>query len=272
MAAVTELPPNLAPAEAPFSHPQLMRSHSMSSDYIDPLAPAVANQAVEVQRLFAPPPRLPEQRTVTAQALKRRIPLWLVAVLSAVVGLVAFAVGLFIVTHLPIGKSDEAPPPSVSGPAPSPLRGPGPFGAARSAFAATIGAPVPRPSSQLGSGASGTVLAVGSPIPGADTLAALIKNDSDADKQAANGSPRAPATASAAPPGTTGLLTVYCVQNPCDDVLDNGSSLGPSPVVKRRVAIGSRRLTLVWSGPSQRKVVSAIVMADKETRVAENRP
>ena len=84
------------------------------------------------------------------------------------------------------------------------------------------------------------------------------------------------ASAAAAPAGTgqgaagsksgskeePGFLTVVC--NPyCDDVIDQGKSLGPSPVVRYSVAPGQHRITVKKSG--QTKVVSAIVVSGQLT-------
>jgi hypothetical protein len=240
----------------------MMRQHSMSSEYIDPLAAGVPNQgAVEVQRLFAPPPRLPDGRTVTAQALRRRIPLWLVAVLSAVVGLIAFAIGLFIVTHLPVGRSDETTPPGTTATPAMPGRPSGPFGAARSAFATAIGAA--RPSSQLWPSS-----------PNDAPAATMAIDDAPPVLAAAIVAAKPPATSTvltvaATAPGT-GWLSVHC-SPPCDEIDDNGASLGQSPL-RRAVPVGSRRLTLVWSNPSQRRVIPAVVTSDRETDVYERRP
>jgi len=66
-----------------------------------------------------------------------------------------------------------------------------------------------------------------------------------------------------------GSLTVICFPA-CDQVIDNGTPLGPSPFFGRKVPVGSRRITAVWSNPPGRKVVSAIVVADQETRIRVN--
>jgi serine/threonine-protein kinase len=71
------------------------------------------------------------------------------------------------------------------------------------------------------------------------------------------------ATASAAAAGSDpGFLTIVC--NPfCDDVLDNGRSLGPSPIVHLSVKPGSHRVTLKKGTMS--KTVSVIVVSGQVT-------
>jgi hypothetical protein len=67
----------------------------------------------------------------------------------------------------------------------------------------------------------------------------------------------------------SGTLKVICFPG-CDQILDNGSALGPSPIIRRNASIGSHRLKLVWSDAS--KVVSTIVLADQTATVRENHP
>ena len=66
-----------------------------------------------------------------------------------------------------------------------------------------------------------------------------------------------------------GLLTVLCTPA-CDDVLDGGRSLGPSPVFKVSVPVGSHRLTLVSADPPARKVVSVTVNEEDVAVVRES--
>jgi serine/threonine-protein kinase len=77
----------------------------------------------------------------------------------------------------------------------------------------------------------------------------------------------APTPASAG--GNSGTLKVICFPG-CDQVVDNGASLGPSPVVRHNASVGSHRIKLVWSDSS--KVVSTIVIADQTATVRENHP
>ena len=109
-----------------------------------------------MQRLFAPPARS-EQRTITAQSLRRGIPVWAVAVGSAVVGLMAFGLVVALLSRTsPAGvrrrilrrsASASAPPATASAaptvPAAAPAMHGGPFAAARAAFASVLGAASP---------------------------------------------------------------------------------------------------------------------------------
>ena len=57
-----------------------------------------------------------------------------------------------------------------------------------------------------------------------------------------------------------GFLTIVC--NPyCDDVLDQGRSLGPSPIVHLSAKPGQHRITLKKG--TQQKVISVIVESGK---------
>ncbi|HRI72764.1 MAG TPA: hypothetical protein PK156_51360, partial [Polyangium sp.] len=74
--------------------------------------------------------------------------------------------------------------------------------------------------------------------------------------------PAATASAASASSGDPGFLTIVC--NPfCDDVLDNGRSLGPSPIVHLSVKPGSHRVTLKKGTMS--KTVSVIVVSGQVT-------
>jgi hypothetical protein len=211
--------------------------------------------AADMQRLFAPPVRH-EQRTVTRRALRRRIPAWAVAAGSAVLGLFAAALVAFALEHVgrrsvdaaraadsSAGRSDSrAPVIFVS-------TRPGPFRAARSAFVSAISAPSLAPAAALGAD-------VGSP--------ASPRGPSPA------GSPRqAGPTSQSTGGGPSGTLKVIC-SPVCDQVIDNGNALGPSPVLRRNASVGSHRIKLMWGDVS--KVVSTIVLADQTSFVRENRP
>jgi serine/threonine-protein kinase len=78
-----------------------------------------------------------------------------------------------------------------------------------------------------------------------------------------------PTASAAAGPSPYGTLSVTCFPA-CDQVLDNGVPLGASPFFGRHVAPGPRRLTCVWATAPTHKVVSALVVADQETRIRVN--
>ena len=279
--------------------PLMQHSGSLSNEFPDPLATARSHAAVEVHRLFAPPSRA-EQRTITAAKFRRRVPLWAWIAAAALLGVSL----LVIIVVASVRSSDKpmiagassasagvastpiAPPPVAATPSP-PRALPGPFSAARSAFSAALNAPPPpAPTSQAPTpGASpapattntdqpkvtATAASTAPPDPPAKpsataTTAAAAKPTVTA-VATATAPPTAAATATAAP--TFGSLTVICFPA-CDQVLDNGTPLGGSPFFGRKVPTGPRRLTLVWSNPPARKVVSAIVVADQETRIRVN--
>jgi len=73
--------------------------------------------------------------------------------------------------------------------------------------------------------------------------------------------PAAPDPSPPAASGGTGLLSVICLPG-CDQVYDGNKLLGPSPIFKRSVSLGSHRLRLVTNSPPGTKVISTIVTAD----------
>jgi serine/threonine-protein kinase len=304
------LPPGggfAAPAQpqVPASWGQPPAQPSMSNEYPAPGgngAPAQAPSGpVDMQRLFAPP--LPnDQRTITAQALKKRIPVWAVAVGSAVVGLLAFGLVVLVLTHASSTPSPSASSASDNSTAVASAAAPvpplavalqkGPFGSARAQFAAMLAAvpapthdavaPAPPPPPATATAAATTPGAdAPSPVPTTPTTPTM--NVAALPTAAATTAP-APAVAARAPaprqapapppaptPATTGngTLKVICFPG-CDQVIDNGSALGPSPIVRRNANLGSHRIKLVWSDTSI--VVSTIVMADQTATVRQNHP
>jgi serine/threonine protein kinase len=247
----------------------------------------------DMQRLFAAPAR-DEQRTITAQSLRRRVPVWAVAVGSAVVGLIAFTIVVVVLSrsgpHARTPARAAASASSVPAPAPAPARvvasspGVGPFAAARLAFASALveatapttdaiapptatvtGAPPPAAS------ASPATTPTAAPIPTTNVASLPTAAAPKATTTIRPASTPAPATttAPATAGGGTGTLKVICFPG-CDQVIDNGSALGPSPIVRRSTTIGSHRVKLVWSDAS--KVVSTVVIADQTATVRENHP
>ena len=260
-------------------------SPSVSSEYAPPAAhPAtlaiVSQGPPDMQRLFAPPPR-GEQHTIVAQSRKRRVPVWAVAVGSALVGLFAFALVVLLLARpaarstspapASAPKSTTAQPPAAT-PATSPAQhAPGPFASARAAFAATLAATIPAPTSDAVApvpSASPTPTSAPQAIPTTNIASLPSMPVHPGPGAAAHPSPPAN-VAPAAAAGGSGTLKVICFPG-CDDVIDNGGSLGPSPIVKRSASVGSHRIKLVWSDSS--KVVSTVVVADQTATVRENHP
>jgi hypothetical protein len=271
----------------------------MSNEYPAPsYGPAAQAQsgAIDMQRLFAPP--LPnDQRTITAQALKKRIPVWAVAVGSASVGLMAFGLVVLMLTRSSPSDADAkagAAASATSSASVVVLASQGPFVSARAQFAATLASvpapthdsvappPTPTPTPSV-TAAPPAVAAEPPPVPTTNvaalpvaaaapttpptTAAGPVAGRAPAPRQAAP--PPAPAPIPAAPGTGSGILKVICFPG-CDQVIDNGSPLGPSPIVRRNANLGSHRIKLVWSDAST--VVSTIVIADTTATVRQNHP
>ena len=62
--------------------------------------------------------------------------------------------------------------------------------------------------------------------------------------------------------GSSGFLSIVCFPA-CDQVIDNGKPLGPSPIWQRPVTVGEHRLKLTTSNPPATKIVSVIVAAEE---------
>lgn len=267
--------------EGHLAYPQPLLRGSMSNEYQAPMPHGQPPQGAyaphgpaDMQRLFAPP--IPnDQRTVTAQALKKRIPLWAVAAGSAAMGLIAFAVVVLL-----LSRSSTRPAASKPGTAPGAAASvvvvttPGPFVSARSEFASALASP----SSPIDNAtAPPPASATGTPPPPAPSAAPIPTANIGSLPSAPSphaGSPHSVPVSVAAPApaaagGNTGTLKVICFPG-CDQVVDNGASLGPSPVVRHNASVGSHRIKLVWSDSS--KVVSTIVIADQTATVRENHP
>jgi hypothetical protein len=249
------------PAAAILAHPHPLLRPSMSSEApLDPVQiqhEAPPHGPKDMQRLFAPP-RRHEQRTVTRRALRRPIPAWAVAAGSALLGLFAAGLVAFAIKHVSRDSAHSADSSSGSrgdsrGPVIFVSARPGPFRAARSAFVSAISAPPLAPP-------GGAAVTTGLDTPNA----ASPRNPSPASSPRQFG-PTSQSTGG----GPSGTLKVIC-SPVCDQVIDNGNALGPSPVVRRNVSVGSHRIKLVWGEAS--KVVSTIVLADQTAFVRESRP
>lgn len=108
------------------------------------------------------------------------------------------------------------------------------------------------------------ITAAAAPSPAAVAPAAVPASMGGASPGAAALAPAAALSAAPSPAAKEepGFLTVVC--NPfCDDVLDQGRSLGPSPVVHASAKPGQHRITLKREG--QTKVISVIVVAGQVT-------
>jgi serine/threonine-protein kinase len=302
LAATMRLPPHAGarpaiPSQGSFGHAPPMQP-SLSNEYVpqtgQPQPPYAQQQPVDMQRLFAPP--IPnDQRTITAQALRGRVPVWAVAVASAVFGLMAFGLVVLMLTQHSDGpakpsasasaSASAAPQPTVAAVAPTQA---GPFVSARTQFSAVIVPPVthddvaPPPSATQAPSAAPPSPPPPAPPPVAADPTPVPTTNVASLPVASPGKPPtpshpAPVAAPAPPPpapaaaagGGTGTLKVICFPG-CDQVIDNGSPLGPSPIVRRNATLGSHRIKLVWSDTST--VVSTIVLADQTATVRQNHP
>ncbi|HVK67892.1 MAG TPA: protein kinase [Polyangium sp.] len=118
-------------------------------------------------------------------------------------------------------------------------------------------APAPAPTETAAAAPTETAAPTPAPGPGTGTAPATAKTAATTPTAA----PTATASAAAAS-GEPGFLTIVC--NPfCDDVLDNGRSLGPSPIVHISVKPGSHRVTLKKGDMT--KVISVIVVSGQVT-------
>lgn len=80
------------------------------------------------------------------------------------------------------------------------------------------------------------------------------------------GGAKKPGVASTDGTGDQGYLSVICLPA-CDQVLDNGKPMGPSPIFKRAVGVGEHKLKLIRLDPAVNKMVSAVVTASSEPSV-----
>ena len=95
--------------------------------------------------------------------------------------------------------------------------------------------------------------------PVADTVRAVISQDAASEPAI----PARSANAEDVAGDGHGYLTLVC--NPfCDEIMDGGRSLGPSPVVRERVAPGEHRLTLLRQGIAP-KLVSVLIRPGEAT-------
>jgi eukaryotic-like serine/threonine-protein kinase len=215
-----------------------------------------------------------DNRTMTAQRFRRRPPMWVVAALSCSMALLIAGVVIAII-------STTAPPQARSSPVPTGATAGavGPFTAARTAFTAVVTAPpppAPQPAPQPGplptTGAvtapvetSAPAATVATAIP-ASTATAIPSPPASPQRTAAPAAvPQAPQPSTKKAAAGTGTLTVVCLPR-CDQIIDNGASLGPGHIFNLPVPAG--RHILVLSAPNGvKKTVPVDVTNDKQTEV-----
>jgi serine/threonine-protein kinase len=233
------------------------------------LPPSPRNNPTE-PRLFAPP--LPSDlRTDTARRLKGPPPMWMVAAGSGLAAL--FAAGLVIAFASWNAKRQEVAPPNPATQATAPSHAvgnaSGPFGSARNEFnvaiAVTAAAPTAAPEVSAGVPSAAPSPPPPEPAPSAASAPAHVAPAIPVASPR-NASSRRPAPAASG--SDHGQLSIICFPA-CDSVIDNGESIGPSPIFKRTVSVGEHRLRMTTSNPPVTKVVNIVVMGDQTTTVRQ---
>ena len=242
-------------------------------------APHYGPQGAQNQQQYGGhmPPLAPQSQIETALSLPRPDPasLWLAqqekqrgdrrnnGVLIAVVALTALCVigiGALVYFKLHNASSSSGTPEvgasatasaeaaPIAVPAPAPV-------APDTAAAAAPAAPV-----ETAAPVAATAPATPAPAAPGPAAPAPANNGGAAAAAAAAAAAKDKAAAAAAVKEEPGFLTIVC--NPyCDDVLDQGRSLGPSPIVHLSAKPGQHRITLKKG--TQQKVISVIVESGK---------
>ncbi len=240
-----------------------------------------------------------DNRTMTAERYKRRPPMWVVAALSCSIALLIAGVVIAIVSSTngspsPKGVASGAPS-GVAGPssavASAGAASPGPFTSAHSAFNAVLAqpgssnAPPPTtPPAALTAPPVMTAAADPAPIvppaattpPAAPVVAAVPPVTPTVAPAAptaaltpARPTPAPQPVAAAAPaptpkkPTALGAITVVCMPK-CDQIIDNGASLGPGHIFNRPVPAGRHVLQLSAPNGSRKNLV--VEVAPEQTK------
>jgi eukaryotic-like serine/threonine-protein kinase len=262
------------PSEAHRPHTVPMHAHYGGSPHYSP--PMYAQQNPQISYgpqpgSFGnlPPPHqlMPQSQIETALSLPRPDPaaLWLAqqekqrgerrntGVLIAVVALTALCViGIGALVYLKF-RTHQAPAVASSA-------APAETGTGAASAPATAPAAAPTASAAEASSAAPSTSAAAQPSSApAAKPAATPQTAPPAQKQAREAAAPKGAPAEREEPG---FLTIVC--NPsCDDVIDGGRSLGPTPIVHMAVKPGQHRLTLKKDGIT--KVISVIVVSGQVT-------
>ncbi len=249
-----------------------------------------------------------DNRTMTAQRFKRRPPMWVVAALSCSIALLIAGVVIAIISSTSSSPATPKTAPSsasgnsvgVTGTAGATAGGP--FSSARAAFDAVVnppgssiappGAPasaVTAPPTMTADAPADAPAAAGTaPVaqPAAVAVAqpavaqpAVAQPAAIAAAQPAVAAPaRAPVAAAPAPapvpkptvakPSALGAITVVCMPK-CDQIIDNGTSLGPGHIFNRPVPAGRHVLQLsAPNGARKNLVVEVAPEQTKEVRMS----
>jgi serine/threonine protein kinase len=250
-----------------------------------------------------------DNRTMTAQRYKRRPPMWVVAALSCSIALLIAGVVIAIVSSTgntpPKGAGVSSPSGSVAGGPNSPpsgaasAAGTGPFSSAKAAFNAVVsqpgssatppGAPpgsppgavtappvmtaavTPDPTPATPAVASPTpAVAAAAPPPAAPVIAPAQTQPRPAAPPVVVASPPPPAP-TVRKPAALGAITVVCMPK-CDQIIDNGTPLGPGHIFNRPVPSGRHVLQLsAPNGARKNLVVEVAPEQTKEVRMSMDR-
>lgn len=218
-----------------------------------------------------------ENRTMEVPAVKKRPPMWVIAALSCSIALLIAGIVLaFIAATSPSsrGQSEGTP----SGPTTGAVGGP--FTAARTAFNSVASA-APTPQVPAPPGAAAAPAAP--PVVAAEPTPAPAP--APAPTPSAAPAPTAPATTARAPspapaPAPTpkkasaalGGLTVVCIPK-CDQIIDNGTPLGPGHIFNRPVTSGRHALVLsAPNGVKKNLQVEVLPEQTREVRISMDKP
>jgi hypothetical protein len=220
-----------------------------------------------------------DNRTMTAQRFKRRPPMWVVAALSCSIALLIAGVVVVIVS-----STSSAPAPETPGA--TGAHAAGPFSSARAALDAVVAEPVSSPSEEPSEPVAPppVVTAEPEPEPEPERRPQLenVPEPQGTPKPAAPTLKAGPAPAPAAPrpaapaaapkkSGAMGALTVVCMPK-CDQIVDNGTSLGPGHIFNRPVASGRHVLQLsAPNGVKKNLVIDVTPEQTKEVRISMDR-
>jgi serine/threonine-protein kinase len=276
-----------------------------SQEYLVPPVPS-GRHAPTYQRMPGGPPTYSSAGagTMTAERFKRRPPMWVVAALSCSIALLIAGVVIAVVS-----ATGPTPPPRTQG-GPGGVSTNGPFGSARGDFnRATSGptssagpstavtapaAPPPvatpgdtstaaaQPAPPASAPPTATTAAGAQPQPTttattqttaktAATVAAAPPQPAPPPPQPAQPPKPTPSATATSKPNALGAITVVCMPK-CDQIVDNGQSLGPGHIFNRPVPAGRHTLGLsAPNGVKKNLVVEVVPEQTREVRISMDR-
>ncbi len=251
----------------PFGNPQARFSIPPQDSYDYDFAPR-SGQSGDVIPRQSPrmgPHRIAAPTYQSPQRHGRRPPMWVVAALSFSIALLI--AGVVIAVLSPSNAASPAVPPAGAAVAAGAVAaaGGGPFSTARAAFDNVVNPPsaagLPPSISPAAATAPPSVTA---PAPSAPPSPAPAPRPTSAAIAPTPALAAAPATKPSRP-APLGAITIVCMPK-CDQIVDNGTPLGPGHIFNRPVASGRHVLQL--SAPNGvRKTLVVEVAPDKTTPV-----